>query len=49
MAIDPHPAKACFNIGEDVTSYRFGVLDMRTQNGDEPVGEITFLGVKLPF
>jgi len=25
------------------------VLDMRTQNGDEPVGEITFLGAKLPF
>ena len=25
------------------------VLDMRTQNGDEPVGEITLLGVKLPF
>jgi len=26
------------------------VLDVRTQNGDEPVGEITFfLGAKLPF
>jgi len=25
------------------------VLDAQTQNGDEPVGEITYPGAKLPF
>ena len=30
-------------------SRRECVLDMRTQNEDEPVGEITYPGAKLPF
>jgi len=32
-----------------LTSMAGVVLDMRTQNRDEPVGEITFPGAKLPF
>jgi len=37
------------SLQDTMMSFMLVVLDMRTQNGDEPVGEITFLGAKLPF